>query len=175
MSWRRRCAQQLTALAVGGRLCVISFHSLEDRIVKRFLRDHSRVDPALRDVPVVPESALPVLELPSRAVTAGEAELQQNPRARSAVLRTAEKLPMTPADRSRAICAGLAAAVMVSAIAAVYAKHKSRKLFVELQTLTAERDRLEMDWGRLQIEQSTPGGLSAGRDRGPRQAGDAHA
>ena len=47
---------------------------------------------------------------------------------------------MTPADRSRAICATLAAAVMVSAVAAVYAKHKSRKLFVELQTLTAERD-----------------------------------
>jgi 16S rRNA (cytosine1402-N4)-methyltransferase len=80
------------ALAVGGRLCVISFHSLEDRIVKRFMRDHSRVDPALRDVPVVPASAQPVLKLPSRAVTAGEAELQRNPRARSAVLRTAEKL-----------------------------------------------------------------------------------
>jgi 16S rRNA (cytosine1402-N4)-methyltransferase len=80
------------ALAVGGRLCVISFHSLEDRIVKRFMRDHSRVDPALRDVPVVPASAQPVLKLSSRAVTAGEAELQQNPRARSAVLRTAEKL-----------------------------------------------------------------------------------
>ncbi len=62
---------------------------------------------------------------------------------------------MTPADRSRAICAGLAAVVMVSAFAAVYAKHKSRKLFVELQALTAERDRLDMDWGRLQIEQST--------------------
>ena len=82
----------VAALAVGGRLCVISFHSLEDRIVKRFLRDHSRVDPALRDVPVVPESAQPTLELLSRAVTAGEAELRQNPRARSAVLRTAEKL-----------------------------------------------------------------------------------
>jgi 16S rRNA (cytosine1402-N4)-methyltransferase len=80
------------ALAVGGRLCVISFHSLEDRIVKRFMRDHSRVDPALRDVPVVPASAQPVLKLASRAVTAGEAELQHNPRARSAVLRTAEKL-----------------------------------------------------------------------------------
>jgi 16S rRNA (cytosine1402-N4)-methyltransferase len=82
----------LAALAVGGRLCVISFHSLEDRIVKRFLRDHSRVDPALRDVPVVPESALPTLKLMSRAVTAAEAELRQNPRARSAVLRAAEKL-----------------------------------------------------------------------------------
>ncbi|MEQ1801172.1 MAG: cell division protein FtsL [Gammaproteobacteria bacterium] len=62
---------------------------------------------------------------------------------------------MTPAQRSRAIFAGLAFAVLVSALAGVYAKHKSRKLFVELQTLVAERDRLEMDWGRLQIEQST--------------------
>ncbi|MEO8224875.1 MAG: cell division protein FtsL [Gammaproteobacteria bacterium] len=62
---------------------------------------------------------------------------------------------MTPAQRSRALVAGLAAAVFVSALASVYAKHKSRKLFVELQTLVAERDHLEMDWGRLQIEQST--------------------
>jgi len=67
---------------------------------------------------------------------------------------------VTPADRSRAICATLAAAVMVSAVAAVYAKHQSRKLFVELQTLTAERDRLDMDWGRLQIEQSTQASYS---------------
>ena len=62
---------------------------------------------------------------------------------------------MTPAQRSRAIAAGLAFAVLVSALAGVYAKHKSRKLFVELQSLVVERDRLEMDWGRLQIEQST--------------------
>ncbi len=62
---------------------------------------------------------------------------------------------MTPAQRSRGIFAGLAFAVLVSSLAGVYAKHKSRKLFVELQVLVAERDRLEMDWGRLQIEQST--------------------
>lgn len=62
---------------------------------------------------------------------------------------------MTPAQRSRVIFVGLAAAVLVSSLASVYAKHKSRKLFVELQVLVAERDRLEMDWGRLQIEQST--------------------
>lgn len=62
---------------------------------------------------------------------------------------------MTPAQRSRAILAGLAIAVLVSGLASVYAKHQSRKLFVELQALVAERDRLEMDWGRLQIEQST--------------------
>ena len=62
---------------------------------------------------------------------------------------------MTPAQRSRLVFAGLAATVLVSALAAVYAKHKSRKLFVELQALVVERDRLETDWGRLQIEQST--------------------
>lgn len=64
---------------------------------------------------------------------------------------------MTPAQRSRAILAGLVGAVLVSGLASVYAKHKSRKLFVELQTLVVERDRLETDWGRLQIEQSTQG------------------
>ena len=62
---------------------------------------------------------------------------------------------MTPAERSRATFVVLTFAVLVSSLAGVYAKHKSRKLFVELQALVAERDRLEMDWGRLQIEQST--------------------
>ncbi len=45
--------------------------------------------------------------------------------------------------------------VLASGIAAVYAKHQSRKLFVELQALTAERDRLDLDWGRLELEAST--------------------
>ena len=62
---------------------------------------------------------------------------------------------MTPAQRSRVVLASLAAGVLISALASVYAKHQSRKLFVETQALVAERDRLEMDWGRLQIEQST--------------------
>lgn len=45
--------------------------------------------------------------------------------------------------------------VMISAIASVSAKHESRKSFMELQTLISERDRLEVEWGKLQIEQST--------------------
>ncbi len=49
----------------------------------------------------------------------------------------------------------LLVAVLSSAIAAVYAKHESRKLFTELQALKNERDRLEVHWGQLQIEQST--------------------
>lgn len=50
--------------------------------------------------------------------------------------------------------AGLAIAVIVSSIASVYARHEARRQFVLLQKLTAERDELEVEWGRLQIEQS---------------------
>jgi 16S rRNA (cytosine1402-N4)-methyltransferase len=82
----------LSVLSVGGRLCVISFHSLEDRMVKRFLRDHSRVDPALAKLPVVPESAQPVMRLIAGAIKPAADEIALNPRARSAVLRTGEKL-----------------------------------------------------------------------------------
>lgn len=62
---------------------------------------------------------------------------------------------MTPVLRSRLLFTVLVAAVMVSAIGAVYAKHENRKLFMELQSLIDERDRLDVDWSRLQIEQST--------------------
>lgn len=82
----------VAALAPGGRLAVISFHSLEDRMVKRFLRDQSRDDPAWAGLPVVPEAARAKLRLVGRAVFPGEDEVQANPRARSAVLRVAERL-----------------------------------------------------------------------------------
>jgi 16S rRNA (cytosine1402-N4)-methyltransferase len=82
----------LKVLAAGGRLCVISFHSLEDRLVKRFLRDNSRVDPALAALPIVPASAEPMLRLIGKAVHASAAEIELNPRSRSAVLRAGERL-----------------------------------------------------------------------------------
>jgi 16S rRNA (cytosine1402-N4)-methyltransferase len=84
--------QALTVLRPAGRLCVISFHSLEDRLVKRFLRDRSRVDPRFARMPRVPASARPVLRLPSPPIHAGAEETKRNPRARSAVLRVAELL-----------------------------------------------------------------------------------
>ncbi len=62
---------------------------------------------------------------------------------------------MNPVVKNRVALAALVVAVLASAVAAVYAKHRNRKLFMELQALTEERDSLEVDWSRLQIEQST--------------------
>lgn len=62
---------------------------------------------------------------------------------------------MTRPSRLRVFLALLCSAVLASAVAAVYAKHQNRKLFTELQALTEQRDQLEVDWSRLQIEQST--------------------
>ncbi len=83
----------LAVLAPGGRLAVISFHSLEDRTVKQFMARHASVDPALARLPVLPPSARPRLKLVGRKQRPQAAELARNPRARSALLRVAEKLP----------------------------------------------------------------------------------
>jgi 16S rRNA (cytosine1402-N4)-methyltransferase len=79
-------------LAPAGRLAVISFHSLEDRRVKRFMRKQSRGDEFPPDLPVRQAQLSPHLRLVGKAIRAGEAELAQNPRARSAVLRVAERV-----------------------------------------------------------------------------------
>ena len=84
--------QALSILRPGGRLSVISFHSLEDRIVKRFLRDHSRVDTLPKGVPVMASQLQqPQLRLVGKAVTPSREEIRENPRARSSRLRIAEK------------------------------------------------------------------------------------
>lgn len=84
--------QALESLAPGGRLVVISFHSLEDRIAKRFMRQHAQEHPVWAGLPDVPAHARPRLALVGRAVFPSEAETAANPRARSAVLRVAERL-----------------------------------------------------------------------------------
>ncbi len=84
--------QALELLAPRGRLCVISFHSLEDRIVKRFIAKHSRVDPMYAGLPSIPPEAQPRLAKVGRLVRPSADEEAANPRARSARLRVAEKL-----------------------------------------------------------------------------------
>ena len=89
----RDCLEQaLEVLAIGGRLVVISFHSLEDRIVKRFIRDHSRGDRFPPGVPVTQAELSPRLRAIGKARRPGAEEVAANPRARSAVLRVAERL-----------------------------------------------------------------------------------
>ena len=75
----------------GGRLCVISFHSLEDRLVKRFMRDASREPEQYRGMPSIPEEHRPKLRLVGKAIAATASEVEANVRSRSARLRIAEK------------------------------------------------------------------------------------
>ena len=84
--------QALKVLAPGGRMVVISFHSLEDRIVKRFFRSESRGDDYPLDLPVTADMIKPRLELIGKQMRATEIEKNSNPRARSAVLRVARKV-----------------------------------------------------------------------------------
>jgi 16S rRNA (cytosine1402-N4)-methyltransferase len=84
--------QALDVLARGGRLCVISFHSLEDRIVKRFMREASREAAQYRGLPDVPEEFRPKLRIIGKAIAATAQEVADNARARSARLRIAERV-----------------------------------------------------------------------------------
>ena len=86
----RALTQALTLLSPGGRLAVISFHSLEDGVVRDFFAEHSSVDPALARLPQIPAAALPRLKRVGRKQRASAAEVAGNPRARSALLRVAE-------------------------------------------------------------------------------------
>ena len=88
----RGLAGALATLGPGGRLAVITFHSLEDRLVKRFMQRESQPDPALARLPVLPPQARPALRIIGRKTRAGDAEVKRNPRARSALLRVAEKI-----------------------------------------------------------------------------------
>ena len=82
----------LERLAPAGRLAVISFHSLEDRMVKRFMRRHSLADPMYAGLPDIPAHARPKLALVGKSMEADADESSRNPRSRSARLRVAVRL-----------------------------------------------------------------------------------
>jgi len=83
--------QVLRLLASGGRLAVISFHSLEDRMVKRFMRAEAKGEELPPELPVRQDHFHPRLRIIGKAIRAAEAEARRNPRSRSAVLRIAER------------------------------------------------------------------------------------
>ena len=80
----------LECLKPGGRIVIISFHSLEDRIVKRFFRDNSRIDPNLSKLPNLEDTSR--LKVILKKIKPSDEEIKVNPRARSAMLRAAEKI-----------------------------------------------------------------------------------
>lgn len=79
-------------LKVGGRLCVISFHSKEDSIVKRIFKKYSEVDASIRNLPFIPEEYSPKIRVIESNIIASESEIEENNRARSAKLRVIEKI-----------------------------------------------------------------------------------
>lgn len=84
-------AQGLTLLRPGGRMAVISFHSLEDRIVKQFIRSKSQGPVLPKEIPVMPTHFIPELRKVGPPIRPTATEVQRNPRARSATLRVMEK------------------------------------------------------------------------------------
>ena len=85
--------QALDLIKVGGRVCVITFHSLEDRIVKNYFKEKCEIDEKIKGMPNIPFEYMPDFRLvTNKAIVPSEEELERNPRARSSKLRVIERI-----------------------------------------------------------------------------------
>jgi len=117
--------QAVDALEPGGRLVVISFHSLEDRIVKNFIRTRSTGDTLPKGVPVRAKDIPPAeLKAVGKAIKPSAEEVRRNPRARSAMLRVAEKLGPDPGFARLNVL--LLLVVIACALGVVTSQHRAR-------------------------------------------------
>ncbi len=83
----------LEMLNIGGRICIITFHSLEDRIVKNVFKEYTEIDPKVKGLPDIPEEYLPSYKLINKnVIVPSEEELANNNRSRSAKLRIIERI-----------------------------------------------------------------------------------
>lgn len=86
-------SQALELLNVGGRVAVITFHSLEDRLVKNYFKEKTKVDDKVKGMPNIPDEYLPDFKLVvNKAIIPSEEEIENNPRARSSKLRVIERI-----------------------------------------------------------------------------------
>lgn len=79
-------------LDIGGRISVITFHSLEDKQVKKTFKKYSEIDEKIKNLPFIPEEYKPILKIVEKGITPSKKELEENNRSRSSRLRVAEKI-----------------------------------------------------------------------------------
>ena len=128
-------------------------------MVKQFMRRHSLADPMYAGLPDMPAHARPKLKLVGKSIKPDANEISANPaRAQRAPARRRTPRPRNRCMKHRRwlplVMSVMWLAVLGSAVQVIYARHKARDMFVHLEKLNAERDSLEMEWGRLQLEQS---------------------
>ena len=136
----------------GGRLVVISFHSLEDRIVKRFMRDEAKGDNYPVDLAVTQDMLNPSIKLVSKAIRPSSAEVAQNP-------------PLTKCGDARSAEAGAkimnrvvlfaGMILLASSMTLIYVRHLNRIVFVQEQAISTQRDALNIEWRKLLTELAT--------------------
>jgi cell division protein FtsL len=139
-------------------MAIISFHSLEDRMVKRFFASKANVEQPDRRLPIrAVDLPQPELKLLSK-MKPSDREVDENPRARSAVMRVARRCLFRCRRRmSGKINLVLTILLVACGLSLVNAQYQARHLFIELERSQSQARQLDIEWAQLQLDQSTLG------------------